>query len=69
MYFASWDLGGGGGLTPPPQILSLSTAGRTPQDPGDQITDGPLGLPPPGPHHTSLSAKFHPEDSLKSVTN
>ena len=30
------------------------------RSPCDRIKDGPLGLSPPGPHHTSLSVKFHP---------
>ena len=54
MYLAS------GGANAP-QIPSSSTGGRStfPRPHDGHITDGPLGLPPPAPHHTAISAKFH----------
>ena len=54
----------GGGLTPlgpPVGQLGGVTA------PGDQITDGPFGLSPPGPHHTLVSAKFQPNVTARRI--
>ena len=42
---------------------------HSPRPPRDRITDGPLDLHPPGPHHTSLSAKFHPAAEINNPTS
>ena len=54
----------GGANAPRPPVSQLGGRSTPPRPPRDQITDGPFGLPSPGPHHTSLSAKFHPVSQL-----